>query len=115
MDHPENWPKHFPPFYESRRPAKWPLARAIIMGLCLFQAGLLWLNPTWLTPWMMEQFPCFRKETNWKKLEDHEESEMLYPWTKPLVEPENRDDVARRSLGYAVVCESEEDLMNRSK
>ena len=85
------------------------------MGFCIFQAGLLWMNPTWITPWVVEQFPCFRKDDNWVKLEEHDESERLYPWTHPLVDQDNRSDLARRSMGYPIVCESEEPLIIKDK
>ena len=100
MDHPENWPKHYPPFYESRRPSKYPLVRAVLVALGLYQAYLLWANPMWLVPWASQDFECLSNEGNWVKLEDHAEEGRVYPWQKPLVDPENRSREARKLLGY---------------
>ena len=108
MDHPENWPKHYPPFYESRRPARYPLLRAVFIAFGLYQAYLFWTNPMWLIPWVTPNFECISNEGNWVKLEDHDEKDRVYPWQKPLVEPELRSPEARRALGYNIVLEGED-------
>lgn len=104
LDHPENWPKHYPPFYESRRPAKYPLPRAVMIGFCMFFGLCFWTNPTWLAPWIVAEFPCLRKDDNWVKLEDIALEERLYPWQHPLVDEDKRDPELRKSMGFWAFC-----------
>lgn len=66
MEHPENWPKHFPPFSESRRPDRWPLFRAVQWTAYVWLAICWWLCPKWMIPVVYPDFPWINKFDNWE-------------------------------------------------
>ena len=57
MDHPENWPKHFPPFHEARRPDRWPLWRAVLWSAFFFLNAFAFTCPRWMIPIVYPNFP----------------------------------------------------------
>jgi len=65
MDHPENWPKHFPPFHEGRRPDKWPLWRAVAWCAAVWVFTLTFLCPRWVIPIIYPNFPVISYYSNW--------------------------------------------------
>lgn len=65
MDHPENWPKHFPPFHEARRPDRWPLWRAVLWSAFFFLNVFAFACPRWMIPIVYPNFPWLSNRTNW--------------------------------------------------